>query len=254
LALWSSSQNRLMSTDACPPREWHSSTSVRACDKCSCVTCTLIVRYLISRTTPVLDGLISVRQVCLFLADKSCGFVSYECQLWCECNARRWEPQGYCEPRKELCSTRLCLGSWCRSYCRILRARDRRLTQLACELCEGRVFWPSASCRMQEGKPGESDHGSHGLNGWEILANEMKRYEYEISSTGRISYNAPSGYHDDCVIALALANHGRWETGNCGRMLPLRNPAIAGKQDGRPAEGRRRGLGLGRKRSRSLAR
>ena len=36
------------------------------------------------------------------------------------------------------------------------------------------------------------------------------------------SWGAPSGYHDDCVIALALANHGRWEcgtAGTCARLL-----------------------------------
>ena len=32
---------------------------------------------------------------------------------------------------------------------------------------------------------------------------------------------APAGYHDDCVMALALANHRRWETESCGRMLIL---------------------------------
>jgi hypothetical protein len=85
---------------------------------------------------------------------------------------------------------------------------------------------------------------------WEVLTNEMKRYEYEISSTGRISYNAPSGYHDDCVIALALANHGRWETGNCGRMLRVRNQSAEGRSQG--AGRRRRTLGLGRRRSRVL--
>ena len=120
---------------------------------------------------------------------------------------------------------------------------------------------------MQEGEPGKSEHGSYGwddqpsvakamegcASDWNVLTCEMKRYEYEISAAGRISYNAPSGYHDDCVMALALANHGRWETGNCGRMLPLRNPAIAGKQEGRRSEGRRRRtLGLGRRRSRVL--
>jgi hypothetical protein len=39
---------------------------------------------------------------------------------------------------------------------------------------------------------------------WEILTNEMKRYEYAISPNGAITYSALSGYHDDCVIALAL--------------------------------------------------
>ncbi|MDD5705783.1 MAG: hypothetical protein PHR35_07640 [Kiritimatiellae bacterium] len=37
----------------------------------------------------------------------------------------------------------------------------------------------------------------------------MKRYE--IGATER--------YHDDCVMALALANHRRWERENCGNML-----------------------------------
>jgi hypothetical protein len=54
---------------------------------------------------------------------------------------------------------------------------------------------------------------------WEVLTAEMKRYEYAISAAGHISYNAPAGYHDDCVIALALANWGRWQSGNAGRMF-----------------------------------
>jgi hypothetical protein len=29
------------------------------------------------------------------------------------------------------------------------------------------------------------------------------------------------GFHDDCVMALALANHRRWETESCGPMMPL---------------------------------
>jgi hypothetical protein len=39
-----------------------------------------------------------------------------------------------------------------------------------------------------------------------ILINELKIFEYEITSSGTIKYSAPEGYHDDCVIALALAN------------------------------------------------
>ena len=54
-----------------------------------------------------------------------------------------------------------------------------------------------------------------------MLTNEMKRYEYVISATGNVSYNAPAGCHDDCVIALALANHGRWQSGSAGAMLPV---------------------------------
>jgi phage FluMu gp28-like protein len=39
-----------------------------------------------------------------------------------------------------------------------------------------------------------------------VLKRELEAYEYEISDNGRVSYSAPSGQHDDCVISLALAN------------------------------------------------
>ena len=48
---------------------------------------------------------------------------------------------------------------------------------------------------------------------WLVLTGEMRRYEYEVGPTGAVSYNAPSGYHDDCVIALALAVWGAAEFG-----------------------------------------
>ena len=54
---------------------------------------------------------------------------------------------------------------------------------------------------------------------WDVLTAEMKRYEYQIGPSGGITYSAPAGYHDDCVMALALANHRRWETESCGRMM-----------------------------------
>jgi hypothetical protein len=41
-----------------------------------------------------------------------------------------------------------------------------------------------------------------------VQFNEMVIFEYEISSSGLIRYQAPEGYHDDCVFALALANMG----------------------------------------------
>jgi len=65
-----------------------------------------------------------------------------------------------------------------------------------------------------------------------VLTAELKRYEYVISSTGHISYNAPSGYHDDCVIALALANQGRWIAGNAGSMARLLGGGGGGRRGG----------------------
>lgn len=41
-----------------------------------------------------------------------------------------------------------------------------------------------------------------------ILKGELMAYERKVSSTGRSQYSAPTGLHDDCVMALALAWHG----------------------------------------------
>jgi len=41
-----------------------------------------------------------------------------------------------------------------------------------------------------------------------VQFNEMVIFEYEITSSGLIRYQAPEGYHDDCVYGLALANWG----------------------------------------------
>ena len=63
---------------------------------------------------------------------------------------------------------------------------------------------------------------------WQILTAEMRRYEYDIGPTGQISYAAPSGYHDDCVMALALGVWGCRTYGvEPGRMLRL---AVGGQR------------------------
>lgn len=41
-----------------------------------------------------------------------------------------------------------------------------------------------------------------------VLINELRIFGFEISASGTIKYNAPAGYHDDCVISLALATYG----------------------------------------------
>ena len=53
---------------------------------------------------------------------------------------------------------------------------------------------------------------------WTILTDELKRYEYALTAGGRYTYDAPSGFHDDCVIALALAYSRRTQP---GLALPL---------------------------------
>lgn len=73
---------------------------------------------------------------------------------------------------------------------------------------QGRVSWPAPSA-------------AEGPRAWEILTNEMKRFEYRLSPSGQISYAAPEGYHDDCVVALALANKYRHEYAPTGQMFPF---------------------------------
>jgi len=96
-----------------------------------------------------------------------------------------------------------------------------------------RVSWPGTQpcVAPTAGRPGAMQGA---CQNWDVLTSEMKRYEYQISPSGGITYSAPSGYHDDCVMALALANHRRWETENTGRMLPI---GVCGRR--RPSVGRR---------------
>lgn len=75
-----------------------------------------------------------------------------------------------------------------------------------------RVSWPGTrACGTVPGAPAD----------WDVLTSEMKRYEYNIGPSGAIAYGAPGGYHDDCVMALALANQRRWQTENCGNMSAM---------------------------------
>lgn len=43
----------------------------------------------------------------------------------------------------------------------------------------------------------------------EMTAREMSTFEYRYSSSGNLQYDAASGFHDDCVAALAMANNFR---------------------------------------------
>jgi hypothetical protein len=40
---------------------------------------------------------------------------------------------------------------------------------------------------------------------WPVGIDELEAFEYSVADTGRVRTGAPSGMHDDCVIALALA-------------------------------------------------
>jgi hypothetical protein len=75
---------------------------------------------------------------------------------------------------------------------------------------------PNAECMLQTGP-------------WEVLTAEMRRYEYAAGPSGQVTYSAPAGYHDDCVMALALAVWGCRAAGvEPGRMV--RMPELCGRR------------------------
>ena len=70
------------------------------------------------------------------------------------------------------------------------------------------VTWPGGDGGLRTEAGGQRSRGD-----WEVLTAEMKRYEYRVGPMGQVSYDAPSGYHDDCVMALALAWYGVGKVG-----------------------------------------
>lgn len=52
------------------------------------------------------------------------------------------------------------------------------------------------------------------------IKDELEIFEYQFTSTG-VRYNAPPGFHDDCVNALALANKCRIENRGAGQYYIL---------------------------------
>jgi len=96
-----------------------------------------------------------------------------------------------------------------------------------------KVSWPGTarkaiSEQLSVNSAEKTFDGMNRMANWDVLTAEMRQYEYQISPSGGISYGAPSGYHDDCVMALALANHRRWETETCGRMLRVIGGEVRG--------------------------
>jgi hypothetical protein len=43
--------------------------------------------------------------------------------------------------------------------------------------------------------------------------------KHKVRAGTNLAPSLPRGYHDDCVMALALANHRRWELESCERVL-----------------------------------
>lgn len=67
----------------------------------------------------------------------------------------------------------------------------------------GYTFSSSSKQKLMEGLSVAIQSGAVGYPDGPIRA-ELELFEYEYTRTG-VKYSAPSGYHDDCVMALALA-------------------------------------------------
>lgn len=50
------------------------------------------------------------------------------------------------------------------------------------------------------------------------VKNELEIFEFKMTKTGKISYGAPDGKHDDCVMSIAMANHFLDENGMKGEV------------------------------------
>ena len=50
------------------------------------------------------------------------------------------------------------------------------------------------------------------------IYNELNAYSYKIGPTGTMTFNAPSGYYDDCVMSLMLCNEARRNVGGSSKI------------------------------------
>jgi len=50
------------------------------------------------------------------------------------------------------------------------------------------------------------------------IYNELNAYTYKIGATGTMTFNAPSGYYDDCVMSLMLCNEARRNVGSSSKI------------------------------------
>lgn len=57
----------------------------------------------------------------------------------------------------------------------------------------------------------------------QTIRDEFELFTFEITKTGKISYNAPDGKHDDCVISIALANWYASENAGRGEVHTINN-------------------------------
>lgn len=78
--------------------------------------------------------------------------------------------------------------------------------QRRCPNVEGYGFTQQSKQKLMEGLALSIQSGQLVYKNLQTRS-ELEAFEYEVTRTG-VRYSAPSGLHDDCVCALALANYG----------------------------------------------
>lgn len=76
--------------------------------------------------------------------------------------------------------------------------------QLYRQFTEGYIFSSKSKQQLMEGLASAVHQGEIGIPEGGPLQDEMESFEFEYTRTG-VRYSAPSGFHDDCVMALGLA-------------------------------------------------
>ena len=79
--------------------------------------------------------------------------------------------------------------------------------QVSCQNIKGFKFTAESKPKIIYELIKDVEQGNVKYN--QITADEMNVYEYSYSSTGHIKFQAQSGFHDDTIAALAIANHHR---------------------------------------------
>lgn len=96
-------------------------------------------------------------------------------------------------------------------YLELLRKEVRRMGLI----CAITGFNTSNATKREiiEGLVVDIQNKTIGLLNDNELKVQMSAYTMERTPSGQITYNAASGYHDDCIIATALSNHGNKKGG-----------------------------------------
>jgi len=86
---------------------------------------------------------------------------------------------------------------------------DELVERLGSGRVVGMKFTQASKAQMVRALQSAIEHKHVTIINQAQLIDELKWFEYKQTRSGNLSYNAPEGFHDDCVWALALANWGR---------------------------------------------